>query len=282
VVLASIRLYPVKSLTGVDVHEAEVEPWGLRHDRRWLLLEPDGAVLTAREDHGLLGITATPMSDGAIVLADRAAAELRVDPPLDGEPLPTLLSRLASVRSAGREADEWLSHRLGRTVRLGWLDDPRRRTVSAAHGGDPGDHLNLADAGPLLLTTEPSLRQLNAWAAQVAGDRGEPPAPLVMTRFRPSVVVDGDSEPFAEDGWGQVQIGSIRFRFAEQCDRCVLTTIDPHTLVGGKEPLRTLSLHRRRDDKTWFGIRLVPLTTGTIRVGDRVATYSGSTDAAPS
>ena len=168
--LASIRLYPVKSLAGVHVQEALVEPWGLRHDRRWLLLEPDGAVLTAREDHGLLGITATPLSDGAIVLADRAAGQLRVDPPLAGEPLPTFLSRLESVRSAGGEADEWLSHRWGRTVRLGWLDDPRRRTVSTAHGGEPGDHLNLADAGPLLLTTEPSLRQLDAWAGELAGD----------------------------------------------------------------------------------------------------------------
>jgi len=54
------------------------------------------------------------------------------------------------------------------------------------------------------------------------------------------------------------------------CDRCVMTTIDPITLVGGKEPIRTLARHRRWDRKTWFGTRLVPLGTGTISVSDAI------------
>ena len=36
-VLASIRIFPVKSLRGVSVEQALVEPWGLRGDRRWLV-----------------------------------------------------------------------------------------------------------------------------------------------------------------------------------------------------------------------------------------------------
>ena len=91
-----------------------------------------------------------------------------------------------------------------------------------------------------------------------------------MLRFRPSVVVDHRGEPFAEDGWAHVRIGAVEFRLSEQCDRCVLTTIEPHTRVAGTEPLRTLARYRQRDHKTWFGIRLIPLTTGTIRIGDTV------------
>jgi len=49
-----------------------------------------------------------------------------------------------------------------------------------------------------------------------------------------------------------------------------LTTIDPQTLVAGKEPLRTLSRHRQWDQRTFFGIRIVPETQGSIRVGDSV------------
>ncbi len=49
-----------------------------------------------------------------------------------------------------------------------------------------------------------------------------------------------------------------------------MTTIDPVTLASGKEPIRTLARHRRWDGRTWFGIRLVPLGIGTIRVGDLV------------
>jgi len=261
--LAAIRVYPVKSLAGVDVRDAEVQPWGLRHDRRWLLLEADGTVLTAREEHTMLGIAATPLAGGGIDLSCDGST-LRVEPPLEGELLPTTLSRLESVRSAGREADEWLSRMLRRPVRLGWLDDPRRRTVSAAHGGRAGDYLNLSDAGPLLLTSERSLEQLNAWIAEAQ-------APMVMTRFRPNVVAAGSEEPFAEDTWTHVDIGEVRFRVGERCDRCVLTTIDPDNLDAGKEPLRTLARHRRWDHKTWFGIRLIPTRTGTIRAGDSVA-----------
>src|SRR5262245_8936505 len=127
-VLASIRIFPVKSLRGVVVEEAVVEPWGLAGDRRWVVLTPDGTALTAREQHRMLGITATP--DGkAIVLADRHGGALRVEPPAGGEFLPTTLSRVGTVRAAEAEAGRWLSERLGSEVRLGWLDDPRRRSV---------------------------------------------------------------------------------------------------------------------------------------------------------
>jgi uncharacterized protein YcbX len=150
-------------------------------------------------------------------------------------------------------------------VRLGWLDDPNRRPVSLAHGGRDGEPLTLADAGPLLLTSEASLRQLNEW---IAAENREPAA--VMTRFRPNVVAGGVDEPFAEDRWTRVRIGDVRFRQAEQCDRCMMTMIEPDTLAQGKEPLRSLARHRRRDGKVWFGIRLIPESTGRISVGDRV------------
>lgn len=269
--LGSIHIYCVKSFAGVAVTAAEAEPWGLRHDRRWLVVKPDGTVLTARREHRLLGMTAAPAESGTIMLTGLDGSRIHIREPAEGEPLRIGLSRLESVRAAGAEADDWLSHQLGQSVRLGWLDDPRRRTVSLEHGGRIGDSLNLSDAGPLLLTTTASLRQVNDWLAEGAADRGEiAPAPMVMARFRPSIVVDSAEPPFVEDDWRQVQIGGVQFRFAEQCDRCVMTTIDPQTLAVSKEPLRTLARYRQKDHKTWFGIRVIPSTTGTIRVGDCV------------
>jgi uncharacterized protein YcbX len=47
-----------------------------------------------------------------------------------------------------------------------------------------------------------------------------------------------------------------------------MTTLDPVTLAGGKEPLRTMARHRQWDHKVWFGVRLIPLSTGVLRVGD--------------
>jgi hypothetical protein len=134
--------------------------------------------------------------------------------------------------------------------------------VSEGHGGLPGDWLTVADAGPLLLTSTASLRQLNEWT--------DLPATIEMGRFRPNVIVDEVPEPFEEDAWRRIRVGEAQFRFAEICDRCVMTTLDPQTLLGGKEPLRTLARHRQWDHKTWFGIRIIPTMRAPIRVGDHV------------
>ncbi len=92
-------------------------------------------------------------------------------------------------------------------------------------------------------------------------------------RFRPNVVVDGE-EPFAEDRWGRVRIGELTYRRSELCDRCVMATIDLDLLTTTKEPIRTLARHRTWDGVTWFGIRLVPESSGTVAVGDAVSQVS--------
>jgi uncharacterized protein YcbX len=269
--VARVRLYPVKALAGVDVAAADVEPWGLRGDRRWMVVVPSGAVLTARERHALLSVRAAPDDEGGVTLEADGSASLRVPPPAGPADVPVGISRLARATAAGQEADRWLSDVLDEPVRLVWLDDPARRPVSAAHGGRAGDPLSLADAGPLLLTSTSSLAQLESWMRQEASRRGEPePGALDMRRFRPNVVVDGDLEPFVEDRWRSLRLGEATYRFAEHCDRCVMTTLDPDTVLGGKEPLRTLARHRQWDGATWFGVRLVPTSGGVLAVGDEV------------
>lgn len=268
VTVRAIHVYPVKSLRGCPLTSSEVEPYGLQHDRRWVVLSPDGSRLSAREDRRMLSLSALPLDDGGVRLVARDGSTLELGPPLDGEFAPTAIPRLSVVRLADPSAHDWLSARLARPVRLGWLDDPYRRTVSRRHGGLDGEPLSLADQGPLLLTSETSLDQLNEWIAQEAQRLQQPPNLAGMARFRPNVVVAGVDSPFAEDEWNRVQIGSVMFRKAEQCDRCMLTLIDPDTLVQGKEPLRTLALHRRHVGRVWFGVRLIPESLGLIQVGD--------------
>jgi len=265
--------YPVKSLGGVPATFADVEPAGLRHDRRWMLVDGAGVVLTAREHHEMLAFSATPGESGGVVLSVPGRSPLAVPVPAGGDRVPVQLSRLAYATAAGERADAWFDA-AGLPARLVWLDDPARRPLSPNHGGLPGDPLSLADAGPILLTTTASLRQLNIWIAEHAVREGRPvEPPLAMQRFRPNIVVDDDGglAPFAEDRWDAVRIGDVELRFGEQCDRCVLTTIDPVTHVTGKEPIRTLARHRRREGAVWFGVRLIPLGPGRIRVGDPVS-----------
>jgi uncharacterized protein YcbX len=257
------------------VSRADVEPWGLRGDRRWMVVDRWGDVITARERHSLLSVRATPDDDGGLTLHADDSPSLHVDLPHGPADVYVRLSRIDRATSAGAEADRWLSDVLGAPVRLVWLDDPRRRPVSPNHGGEDGDPLTFADAGPLLLTSAASLQQLDEWVAREAARRGEAePAALDMVRFRPNVVVDGDLPPFDEDAWRSVRLGGVTYRVAEPCDRCVMTTLDPATARGGKEPIRTMARYRRWEGKTWFGIRVIPTAVGTLTVGDEVEVLS--------
>lgn len=282
--VVELRVYPVKSLAGVSVPEASVEPWGLAGDRRWALVDDAGEVVTAREVHELLGLTAEPVDEDTIRLRDRGGESILVDTPLGLGPIPIGLSRQPFAAPADADVGDWVSERVGRRVRLVWQEDPSGRPISGAKGGMPGESLSLADAGPLLLASQASMAQLNAWIVAEAADpdvagldpadlsdatAAAPGTPLDILRFRPNVVIDGE-EPFAEDGWQTVRIGGVGFRTTMPCDRCVMTTIDPSTLAGGKEPIRTLARHRRWERATWFGTRLAPLSAGQIRVGDSV------------
>jgi len=218
----------------------------------------------------MLSLGAVALEDDGVRLVAPDGSTIDVRAPVTGQFAPTSISRLGFVRLAEPAVNDWLSTQLSSPVRLGWLDDPCRRPVSRAHGGLEGEPLNLADAGPLLLTSVTSLRQLNEWMDQSPEQSEQPSRHAVMARFRPNVVVEGIDEPFAEDGWKRVRIGEVRLRQAEQCDRCMMTLIDPDTLAQGKEPLRSLARHRRRGGKVWFGIRLIPESIGRVAVGDPV------------
>lgn len=271
----SLHLYPVKSTAVLDVSEATVERWGLRGDRRWAVVGEDGNRLSAQRHRPLVRVR-TQLTPTGLRLSADGADPLDVSYPVAGVRVPVGLSELDSAPLADDAAATWFSSLLGVQARLVWLDDPYRRPVRTAKGGRDGEPLNLADNTPILLTSLASLAQLNAWIADEAAARGEEAAAsLPISRFRPNIVIDGDAA-FAEDGWASVRIGEVEFRFASQCDRCGVTTIDPASSKSGHEPLRTLAKHRKWDGHVWFGAGLIPLTPGVVRVGDAVRVSSAS------
>lgn len=269
--VTGLHVYPVKSLAGVACESAAVAARGLLGDRRWGIVDPSGEKVTAREAHGLLGLTASPLPGGALRLGDRDGGSIVVEPPRSAAPVAVSHRGQGTARPAGEDVASWLSTRVGRPLRLVWQDDDSRRPIRSDLGGRPEDVNSLADAAPLLLTTDASLARLNDWLAEDGA------GPLGHDRFRPNVVVDGDA-PFAEDGWDEVSIGGVGFRRTMVCDRCVMTTIDRQTLQTSKEPIRTLARHRKWDGETWFGIRLTPLLpvplAAVVRVGDEVVVGS--------
>ena len=274
-IVSGLNIHPVKSTAIRPVQHAQVEPWGLAGDRRWMVVDADHVLVSARTDQRLFTITAdTPATADVtddLVLTHPDLPELRLATPV-GELVPVFLHKndLQAV-PVGVEADTWVRTAIGRDdVRLMWCDDPTRRRLNPQFSR-PTDSTGFADGYPLLLTTTRSLRRLNEWIVETALERGETaPEPLPMQRFRPNVVIEGVGEAFAEDRWKRIRIGGVEFRAAKPCARCVMTTVNPQDLSTGKEPIRTLARYRRWDGQTWFGMNLIPTGQGMVQVGDHV------------
>ncbi|MFF5439291.1 MOSC domain-containing protein [Streptomyces achromogenes] len=274
-VVQSIHVHPVKALRGVSPRTAVVEPWGLAGDRRWTLIDDGGKVVTQRESPRLALAAAEPLAGGGIRLSAPGRPPLTVEVP---EPSGTVLvdvfrTKVEAVPAAAG-AHAWCSAYLGTEVRLVHMDDPAvRRPVDPACAL-PGETVSFADGFPLLVTTAASLDALNSLIAD--GPHAHE-GPLPMNRFRPNLVVAG-TEPWAEDDWTRISVGDVVFRAAKPSARCVVTTTDQDSATRGREPLYTLARHRRRDGKLLFGLNLVPVTPGTVGVGDPVRVLERASD----
>ncbi|MFF5536691.1 MOSC domain-containing protein [Streptomyces cinerochromogenes] len=263
----SIHVHPVKAFRGVSPREAVVEPWGLAGDRRWTLIDDGGKVVTQREEPRLALAAAEPLPGGGVRLSAPGLAPLAVEVPEPAQTVPTNVfgTKVEGIPAAAA-AHAWCSTYLGAEVRLVHMDDPATRRPVDPDYALPGETVSFADGYPLLVTTLGSLDALNSLIAE--GPHAAE-GPLPMNRFRPNVVVAGTA-PWAEDHWTRISIGEVVFRAPKPSGRCVVTTTDQTTAVRGKEPLHTLARHRRTDGRLLFGQNLVPLSPGTIRVGDPV------------
>ncbi|MCX5053226.1 MULTISPECIES: MOSC domain-containing protein [unclassified Streptomyces] len=266
--LQSIHVHPVKAFRGLAPREAVVEPWGLAGDRRWALIDTRGKVVTQRQQPRLAQAAAELVPGGGVRLSapGRGPLTVRVPRPVGTVPLEIFGDKVEGVPAEDAAAHAWCSDYLGINVRLVHMDDPATRRPVDPEYARPGETVSFADGFPLLLTTSASLDALNSLIAQ-----GSQPAdgPLPMNRFRPNMVAAG-TDAWAEDDWSRIAVGEVTFRVAKMCGRCVVTTTDQDTAERGKEPLATLGRHRRIGSSLVFGQNLVPLSPGTIRVGDPV------------
>jgi uncharacterized protein YcbX len=267
--LQGIHLYPVKSLQGISVGEAQVDHLGAAGDRRFLVVDGEGGFLTQRT-LSVMATVGTVLTEGHVTLRSPGRRDLSVSRAADPQ-APLVRVRIwksegLEAEDCGPEASAWLSGALGTPCRLVRVGASFHRPVKSGPGLQ-GDVHAFADAYPFLAVSEASLGDLN----RRIRDSGAGPVP--MDRFRPNLVLSG-LDAFAEDTWKRVRIGEVVFRCAGPCARCIVTTTDQATGERGVEPLRTLAQFRRNPAEPShvnFGQNLVHESkAGRLRVGDPV------------
>jgi len=257
--LVGLHVYPVKSLRGLSPSRWAVGPRGLWRDRHWMLVDGDGRFLSQRQLPRMALVSTAWLGD-SLRLCAPGLPELTLPLAGDGQP-DTQVSIWRDTCKAcrvGPEADDWLSQFLGEPCRLVFLPDREVRPVDPDFA-QTGDQVGFADGFPFLIISEASLAELN----------GRLPTPVSMIRFRPNLVIGG-AEPYDEDRWRRIRVGSLELRLVKPCSRCVIPSLDPSTAERGLEPIRTLIGYRQRENKVYFGQNAVHDGPGDLAVGDEV------------
>ena len=258
--VSALTVYPVKSCRGIALDRCDVEARGLRNDRRWMIVDPQGMFVTQRTEPRL-ALVEVAVDGGELSLRAPGHGEVRVacEPPAGAARRAVTVWRdTVEAIDCGAEAARWVTGWLGTPVALVYMPDDVRRAVNPKYAR-PDDVVGFADGYPVLVASTSSLDDLSARVG----------APVPMDRFRPNVVVTGPPA-WAEDLWTSVRVGAVPMRIAKPCSRCVITTTDQQTLARGPEPLRALASFRRVDNDVLFAQNAVPDGAGVIAVGDPV------------
>jgi uncharacterized protein YcbX len=261
--LTGLNIYPIKAVRGIALDQSEVDEFGLRYDRRWMVVDESGGFLSQRS-HARLALVA-PSIRGDALCVDAPGMDTLELPLHPVDIVATTVSVWDDTCTAtwvGEPAARWFSRFLECDCSLVHMSDRYVRPADPAFA-PAGSRVSFADGFPFLLISEESLADLNRRLEQ----------PLPMNRFRPNLVVAGGG-PYAEDGWKKIEIGGIGFRVVKPCGRCVVTTTDQATGERGREPLRTLATYRKQGGEVMFGQNVVHEGPGCLRLGDSVAILS--------
>ena len=258
--LSRLFIHPVKSMRGIGLTHAFADISGMAFDRIFMITEPDGTFITARQFPAMVRFTPAVLHDGLHLTAPDGSSALVRFADFVGQPSPTeVWGNHFTSRIAPDAINQWLTPFFKRDVQLRWLGDDLTRRVKR-HDAVP---LSFADGFPFLLTNEASLRDLQQRCR----------ASVSMEQFRPNLVVTG-AQAWEEDSWKTLRIGDVVFDVVKPCSRCIFTTISPEK--GQKhpaaEPLSTLQSFRTNpaNGDVDFGQNLIARNSGVVRVGDEV------------
>ncbi len=256
--VASLHIYPLKSARGLSLTRLEVDAFGPKGDRRFMVVNTKGLFMTQRRhpQMALLALHHTP--EGWRLSFPEHPTHSVLPPARSTIQRVTIWGEDVPGHDMGDEVATWLSGVLKEPCRLVHMHEDTLRPVDRDFSPEEAQ-VSFADGFPFLLISQASLDDLNARLAEHVG----------MERFRPNIVVAG-VPAFAEDRWKRIRIGDIILDVVKPCARCVMTTVEQSTGVKGKEPMATLKTYRKFEGAVLFGQNLVHRGRGTMKVGQEL------------
>jgi uncharacterized protein YcbX len=257
-IVKEMYIYPIKSLAGISCQHAFAEEMGFENDRRWMLLDSDNQHITQRE-YPIMSQFYPQISDGKIsVTFQDQKHQFLISEHLNDPIYTKVWDDKSFVFEVNKATSKWFSDCLGFECKLVKIIKTGDRKHESSRSKETYN-VSFADAYPYLLTGTKSLDFLN--------DKLE--EKITIKRFRPNIVINSKN-PHEEDDFEYFKIGEVQFKNVKPCGRCIMVNNDPQNGIVKKEPLKTLSKYRNFNNSVLFGINLVSLNSGIIKVGDAV------------
>jgi len=274
--ITQLVVYPVKSLRGLQMREAELTERGLMYDRNWMVIDRSGKFVTQRSIPQMASLS-VKLHPEQLIVTDENGDSVSVDFDTENKPVRQVevWGDRCTAFDEGDKAANWLTERIHvnrkERYRLVRIHDEFRRQVDPEYLRNEDAHTAFADGFPFLITNEHSLEELNQKLSETGA------TPVTMDRFRPNIVIDGAS-PFLENEIDEFISPDDAYRLGvrKPCKRCKVTTVDQNTGVikNPKEPLRTLTKMETVAGLkgAYFGMNsvLIKGSGETIRVGDEL------------
>ncbi len=255
--VSQLFIYPVKSLGGIAVQEAELTDRGLKYDRRWMLVDEDNCFLSQRSFPKMALLKLHAQADGFIItfVPDHSSFFIPFQPVQGREVRVSVWGDECTACVVDEEANRWFSDKLETSCKLVYMPDESLRPVEENYAKNQ-EAVSFADAYPVLLIGQKSLDLLNERLTEAVS----------IDRFRPNIVFTGADAHF-EDQMAHFTINNINFYGVKPCARCVMIGINQQTAQTYKEPMKTLAQYRTKNKKVYFGQNLLYQGGGLIRTG---------------
>ena len=252
--------YPVKSLKGVQLSEMEVDTFGPKWDRRFMLADQSGRFLTQRR-YPTMGQIAVRMTDDQLLLMHAGVEKSLSISELNQfdchQPV-TVWKDKVNARIIQHDINQWISGILQLDVMLCFMDKDTHRQVDLKYAKQ-GDRASFVDGFPFLIMTEASVGFLSDQLGRE----------LAIERFRPNIVISG-CDAFAEDGWKKIAINGIEFDIVKSCARCVIPSLDLKTSAKQEDVVQVMLKHRKQAKGVMVGQNAIHRHTGELQVGQAV------------
>lgn len=252
--------YPVKSLKGRALSVMDVDDFGPKWDRRWMLVDETGRFVTQRQCARMGQIGIQVLVHSIVFEFQQETMELSLIEAQGGLPQKSVSVWDDQVlgQPVEHEINHWLSDKLQRTVQLVFMPDETLRQVDLDFA-KAGDKVSFADGFPFLIISEASIEFI---ARQVGFE-------LSPLRFRPNIVVSG-CDAFAEDNWKRIAIGDMQLDIVKPCSRCVIPTLDLVTSEKQPEVMKALLAYRKQGKHVMMGQNAIHRGIGQLSVGNEI------------